>query len=143
MIPLLSLGVSFGPGAVAAGRSCCASRARAVARSDRRQRRSVLQQRRKPVAQVSQSVCQTQLGGKSLYVPNLGLRTPTRPGVGVFLAVPHFFLRALRERPMLTARSTSCFLANFLAEGFLVGIGSAFFGIVDHALSVPDPPAPS
>jgi hypothetical protein len=30
-----------------------------------------------------------------------------------------------------------------LAEGFLVGIGRGFFGMVDHALSVPHPPAPS
>jgi hypothetical protein len=42
---------------------------------------------------------------------------------------------------MLTARSTSCFLASFLAEGFLVGIGRGFLGMVDYALSLPDPPA--
>lgn len=55
--------------------------------------------------------------------------------------MPHFFFRARCERRMLTARSTSCFLANFLAEGFLVGTGRAFFGMTDYAPSAPGPPA--
>jgi hypothetical protein len=41
----------------------------------------------------------------------------------------HFFFRAFCEMRSLTARSTSCFLANFLAEGFLLGVGRGVFNM--------------
>jgi hypothetical protein len=45
------------------------------------------------------------------------------PALGFFFTG----FRAVCERRKLTARSTSCFLANFLAEGFFPGVGRGIF----------------